>query len=138
MRNNSLEKNEFGPVVQEEMSFKYISVLELLQPICSAEQNHLSNYGRGHHEEQFCKIILNLDLWFKTRCRLKGISDLELWQPFCSAERHHLCYFGRGHHKEDFCEIILKFDQWFRRMSFKIFLIWSSGGPLVHGVESGR
>ena len=36
-----------------------------------AEQNHLCNVGRRHHEEQFCEIILNLDLWFRRRCRLK-------------------------------------------------------------------
>ena len=40
------------------MSFKYISYLELWWPFCSAEQNHLCNFGRGHYEEQFCEIIL--------------------------------------------------------------------------------
>ena len=44
---------EFGPVVQEEMSFNDISYLELRRPFCSAEWNHLSNFGRGYHEEQF-------------------------------------------------------------------------------------
>ena len=33
--------------------------------------NCLCNFGRGHHEEQFCEIILNLDQWFKRRSRLK-------------------------------------------------------------------
>ena len=47
------------------------SYLELWRPFCSAEQNHLCNFGRGHHEEQFCEVILNLDQWFKSRCRLK-------------------------------------------------------------------
>ena len=28
-----------------------ISYLELWRPICSAERNHLSNFGRGYHEE---------------------------------------------------------------------------------------
>ena len=28
------------------------------------------NFGRGHHEEYFCEIILNFDQWFK-RCHLK-------------------------------------------------------------------
>ena len=51
------------------MSFKEISHLELWLPFCSAEWNHLCNFRREYHEEQFCKIILNLDLWF--RCRLK-------------------------------------------------------------------
>ena len=47
-------------MVQEEMSFKDISFLELWQPLFLAEHNHLSNFDRGYHEEQFCKIILNL------------------------------------------------------------------------------
>ena len=53
------------------MSVKDISYLELWQPLCSEEQNHLCNFGRRHHEDQFCDIISNLDLWFRRRCRLK-------------------------------------------------------------------
>ena len=26
-------------------------------------------FGRGHYEEHFSEIILNLDLWFRRRCR---------------------------------------------------------------------
>ena len=29
------------------------------------------NFGRGHHEEQFCKIILNLKNYWLRRCHLK-------------------------------------------------------------------
>ena len=56
-------------MVQEEKLFKDISYLELWQPFCSAERNHLCNFGRGYHEEQFCEIILNLNL--RRRCILK-------------------------------------------------------------------
>ena len=53
------------------MCFKDFSYLELWRPFCSAEPNHLCNFGRRQHEEQlFCEIILNLDQWFK-RCCLK-------------------------------------------------------------------
>ena len=62
---------KFGQVVQEEMSFKDISYLELLGPFCNAEQNHSCNFGRGYQEEQFCEIILNLDQCFRRRCVLK-------------------------------------------------------------------
>ena len=48
---------EFGPVVQEEMPFKDIFYLELWWPFCSAEQNHLCNFGRRFQEEQFFEII---------------------------------------------------------------------------------
>ena len=62
----------------------------------------------------------------------KDISYLELWQPFSSADRKHLCNCGRGHLEKQFCEIILNLDQWFRRKCcLKVFLIWSSGSPVV-------
>ena len=44
MRNNFVNYFEFGPVVQE-MSFTDISYLELWQPLCSVEQNHLCNFS---------------------------------------------------------------------------------------------
>ena len=53
------------------MPFKDISYLELLQPFCSAEQNHLCNFGRECYEEQVCEIILNLGQWFRRRCSFK-------------------------------------------------------------------
>ena len=50
------------------MLFKDISYLELWWPFCPVEQNHLFNFGRRHHEKQFCEIILNLDQLFRRRC----------------------------------------------------------------------
>ena len=44
----------------QEMLFKDISYLELLQPLLLLhlmEQNHLSNFGRVHNEEQFCETF---------------------------------------------------------------------------------
>ena len=35
----------------EEMSFEDISYLERWWLLCSAERNHLCNFGRMHHEE---------------------------------------------------------------------------------------
>ena len=61
---------KFRPVVQE-MSFKDISYLELWQPMCSVDWNHLYTIGRRHHEKQSCKNILHLDQWFRRKCRLK-------------------------------------------------------------------
>ena len=69
MRNNSVKLFEFGPVFHE-MLFKDISYLELWQSLCSMEPGHLCNFGRVHHEDQFCEIILNLGQWFR-KCRLK-------------------------------------------------------------------
>ena len=39
--------------------------------ICSTEQNHFSNFGKGVLEEHFCEIILQLGPWPKRRCYLK-------------------------------------------------------------------
>ena len=69
-------------MVQKEMSFKDISYLELWQPLCSADRNNLLNFGRRYHEEQFCEIILNLDQWFRKKCRLKVILIWISGSPF--------------------------------------------------------
>ena len=110
MRNYSFDCSVFGPVVQ--MLIKDISFLELWQPICSVELNHLCNFEGKHHEEQFCEIILNLDQWFEPgEDVFIDISYLELWWPLCLAEQNHFCNFARGHHEQKFCEVILNLDQ---------------------------
>ena len=48
-------------LVEEEMLFKGISYVELWLPLSSVERNNLCSFGRVHHEEQFCEILLNLD-----------------------------------------------------------------------------
>ena len=46
------------------MSFKDISYLELWWSFCSAQQNHMCNFGKGHYEGYFCELILNMDqIW---------------------------------------------------------------------------
>ena len=65
-----------------EMSLKDMSYLELWQPLCSVEQNHLCNFGRRHHEKQVCKIILNLDQWFRRICCLKIFLIWSSGSPF--------------------------------------------------------
>ena len=62
---------KFEQVVQEEILFKDISYLDLWQPLCSVDWNHLCNFGRRHHEEQSREIILNVDKWFRRKCGLK-------------------------------------------------------------------
>ena len=68
----------FVPVSQEDMLFKDISYLELWWPVCLAKQKQWCNFGRGHHGEHFCEIILNLDQWFR-QMTFKDISYLEIW-----------------------------------------------------------
>ena len=74
------------------------------------EQNHLCNFGKGHHEH-FCEIILNLNQWLK-RCHLK---DFLPRAPTALIGRNNLCNFGRGHYGEQSCETDLNLDQWLRR-----------------------
>ena len=67
----------------------------------------------------------------------KDSSYLELRWPFCSEEQNLLCNCGREHREEQFCEIIFKFGSAVQEeMSFKIFLIWSSGSPSVRWSET--
>ena len=61
-----------GPVLITVFRFSEdISYLELWRPFCSAEQNHLRSFARGHNVEKFCEFIWNLVQWFRRRCRLK-------------------------------------------------------------------
>ena len=55
----------------EEMPFKDISYLDPWWPLCSVERTHLCSFGPGYYEELFCEIILNLEQWFRRRCRFK-------------------------------------------------------------------
>ena len=71
MRKISLKYFEFGPVLNEEMWFKDFSYLDLCWPNCLAEQNHLCNFCRRHHQEHYCVIILSLEQWFRRQCRLR-------------------------------------------------------------------
>ena len=91
-------------MLMEEMLFKDISYLELWQPFCSAEHNHLCKFGRGSYEEQFCEIILNLGKWFRRRCCLKYFLSGAL-EALLFGGSEPLCNFERGHHREHSCEV---------------------------------
>ena len=49
-----------------------------------AEMHHMCKIGRGHYEEHFCEILLNLDQWFKSKCRLKIFLIKSSGSPFDS------------------------------------------------------
>ena len=46
-----------GPVVEEEMSFKDISYLELWWPLYLDEQTLLHNFDRSHHDNNSVKLF---------------------------------------------------------------------------------
>ena len=113
---------KFGPVVKEEMSFKDNSYLELWQPLCSVEWNHLCNIGRRHHEVQSCEIILNLDQWFRRKCRLKVFLIWSSGSPFVQGSI-------------TICAILAEGIQ--RNNSVKLFWIWvgDSGGDVFYKIS---
>ena len=43
-------------------------------------------FGRGHYEEHFCEIILNLGQWLRRRFCFKDISIFSSQLPFCWTE----------------------------------------------------
>ena len=90
----------------------------------------MCNFGKGHHEEQFCEIILKLDLWFK-RCCFKIFLIWSSGDPFVQRSGIICAILVEG---------IMRNNLWTyfefgpvvqEEMSFKRFLIWSSGGPSV-------
>ena len=42
------------------------------------EWNHLSNFGKGHYEEEFCEIILNLDQCFRRNVIKRDVLSRDL------------------------------------------------------------
>ena len=60
--------------------FKNVHYLELWLRFCSAQPNHLCNFGIGNYEEQLCESILNLDHWFRI-CHLKDFWSGALAAP---------------------------------------------------------
>ena len=92
------------------MSFKGISYIQLWQLFCSAEWNHLCNYGRGYYEKQFCEIILNLGQWFRGRCRLNFFFSGTLVADLFGGAKS-FSNFERGYHGKLSCEVIWNLDQ---------------------------
>ena len=85
----------------------------------------MCNLGRGHYEDHFCEIILNLDQ--RLRCPLKIFLSLAL---FCSATVSGLDHLGRGHYEEHSCEII-------GQCNLEIFfVVVSTGSYFVEGSGS--
>ena len=101
------------------MRFRNISYLELWQPFCSAECNHLCNFNRRH--EQFCEIILNLDQWFK-RCRLKIFLIWSSGSPFVQ-RRGTICAILLEGIMRNNSVNYFEFGPVVQEMSFKRFLI---------------
>ena len=55
----------------------------------------LCNFGRRHHENQFCEIILNLDQWFRKRSHLKYFLSRALVALLCIGEEPFVQFWYR-------------------------------------------
>ena len=120
----------------QKMSFQDISYLERWRPFCSAERNHLCNFGRKYYEEQFCEIILNLDEWFRRRCLLKIFLIWSSGDPFVQQSRIICAILVEGIKRNLIGEIILNLDLWFSRCHLKDFLSGALAALLYSGAES--
>ena len=78
-----------------------ISYLELWQPSCSVERNHLCNLVEGIMGNIHVKLFFKFGPMVQ-EMSFKDISYLELWQPLCSVEWNHLFNFGSRLHEEQF------------------------------------
>ena len=64
---------------------KGFSILALVA-ICSAEQNHFNNFGKGVLEEDFCESLLKAGHW-PGRCHLKAFIFLALKDTLFNAAK---------------------------------------------------
>ena len=53
--------------------------------LCSVKRNHLCDFGKGHYEKQFFKIIFDFGPVVQEGMSFKDISYLEIWQPLSGA-----------------------------------------------------
>ena len=82
-----------------------ISYLELWQPFCSEERNHLCNLVENVMRNIFYEIILNLGQWFR-RCHLKDFLSEALVALLFSGAEPFMQFFRKRHHREHSCEVI--------------------------------
>ena len=117
------------------MSLKDMSYLELRQPLCLVERNYLCNFGRRHHEEQLCEIILNLDQWFRT-CRLKILLIWSSGGPFVQWSGTICAILVENIMRNNSVNFFLNLGQWFRmRCCLKDFLSGALVALLFSGAE---
>ena len=57
MRNNSVKLFEFGPVIQEDMSFKRFLIWSSGSFLCGGVEQFMQYGKRGHHGEHSCEVI---------------------------------------------------------------------------------
>ena len=117
------------------MPFKVIFYIQLWQPLCSGDWNHLCKFRR-HHKEYFCEIYLNSYQWFRRICHLKVFLIWSSGSPFVQLSWTICANFGRWYYEEQFCEIILNLGQCFRsRCCLKDFLSGALVALLFGGAE---
>ena len=98
-----------------QISFKDISYLESSGGhFVQQSRTFCANFGRGHYEENFCEITLNLGQWFR-RCFYIFLI-YRSGSPFLPRSKTICAIYYRGHFEKHFCEVIWNVVQ---EMSFK-------------------
>ena len=80
------------------MLFKDFVFFKLWPPLCSAEQNYFSNFGKEGLKEQFCEIILKLANWPRGTS-FKDFSILSSGGCFVQRSETTLPILVKGHKK---------------------------------------
>ena len=101
-----------------------------MQPPARCSNHRCVYIDQCEHVDDFCEIVLILDLWF-SRFHKKLFIIKSSTNPFFG-EQNPLCHFGRGHNEEHFCENIFNLNQWFRRRrNLKTLFILSCCDPCI-------
>ena len=118
------------------MPLKGFSYLELWQPFCSAERNHLCNFGRGYQDEPFCEIILNLGQWYRRKCCIKVFLIWISGSPFVQRSVTICAILVEGIMRNNSVTFFLNLGQWFRsKCCLKDFLSGALVALLFCGAE---
>ena len=105
----------------------------------SAEQNHLCNFGKGHHEKQFYEIILNFDQLFGRRCRLKTFIILSSGGSFIQLSRTNCAIWFDSIMRNNSVKYYFNLDLWFRRRCcLNIFLMPFCSAKQNHQCNFGK
>ena len=67
--NTIVDRRDHVQYLTDSKSYSDNCTCSLTEQITTLDWNHLCNIARKHHEEQPCKIIVNLDQPFRSKCR---------------------------------------------------------------------
>ena len=95
-------------------------------------------FCRRHYGNHLCKIISNLDQWFRREC-FKVVFYFSSCSHFAQWTGTIYAILVEGQFREHLCKIILNLGQWFPKICcLKVIFISSSGGHFVQEWNLGQ